>query len=137
MRKDGNENYFYQFQHSKIIKKEITNQAADIVMFVRPSMMIDLDLIEGIKNGTFFYSMWNGYIDKPDTKAFIDHLLQLNFTVKLIHTSGHADSKAMKQIVNALQPKHIVPIHTFNGNEYHAMFSTPVIELRDGEVQQV
>lgn len=100
-------------------------------------MMIDLDIIAGIKNGIFFYSMWKGYMDKPDTKEFIDRLLQLNFTINENHTSGHADLNALKQMVNALQPKQIVPIHTFKGHEYHTLFSPSVIELRDGEVQQV
>lgn len=135
--REGNEKYFYQFRYNKISKEEIDKQAANIVIVVRPSMMIDLDLIAGIKDGNFFYSMWDGYKDKTDTKSFIDHLVQLNFTIKEIHTSGHADLEALKQMVNALQPKHIVPMHTFKGSEYQALFNYPVIELKDGQVQQV
>ncbi|GAG86640.1 unnamed protein product, partial [marine sediment metagenome] len=35
--------------------------------------------------------MWRGYLDKPNTKQFIDYLKNRKFNIHKIHTSGHAD----------------------------------------------
>ena len=81
--------------------------------------------------------MWQGYLQKPDTKDFIDYLTSRKFTVYKIHTSGHADIATLKKMVTAIKPKYIVPIHTFSGGEYQKHFSEPVIEMKDGEIRQV
>jgi ribonuclease J len=54
-----------------------------------------------------------------------------------IHTSGHADIDTLKKMVEAVNPKTIVPIHTFNSTEYKTLFSTPVLELKDGDTVKV
>jgi len=135
--REGNQKYFFQFQPYKITKEEIDTKACEIVMVVRPSMTVDLDPINGIDGGNFIYSMWSGYIAKPDSKTFVDYLKRRNFSIIEIHTSGHADSKALKQMADAIQPKHIVPIHTFNSSDYEGMFNYPVAKIMDGEIIQV
>lgn len=138
LNREGNEQLIFQQKKYKITKEEIGNQAANIVMIVRPSMQKDLELIAGIEGGNLVYSMWEGYLLKPDTKKFIDYLSKRNFTTVNIHTSGHADTQTLKKMVEAIKPKFIVPIHTFNGSEYQKIFSTtPIIELKDGETKQV
>ncbi len=137
LKKEGNENILYQFKNYKITKEEIASQADKIVMTVRPSMQSDLERIYGIDGGNLIYSMWEGYLLKPDTKKFINYLKRRNFKTHNIHTSGHADTETLKQMVEALKPKHIVPIHTFSGSQYKNIFSAPVVEMKDGEIKQV
>jgi ribonuclease J len=96
-------------------------------------MKKDLENLAGIDGGNFIYSMWEGYYDKSDTKQFIDYLTNRNFTIHKIHTSGHADTQTLKQMVEAIKPKNIVPIHTFSGNEYSKIFTTPIVVINDGE----
>jgi ribonuclease J len=131
--KEGNEKILYQFKSFKITKEEIGNQACNLVMLVRPSMQKDLEHIKGIEGGNFIYSMWEGYFDKSDIKPFINYLSNRNFTIHKIHTSGHADTQTLKQMVEAIKPKNIVPIHTFSGSEYARIFSIPIVEINDGE----
>ncbi len=127
----------YQFKNYKITKEEIEKLADKIVMLVRPSMQGDLERIHGIDGGNLVYSMWEGYLLKPDTKKFIDYLIRRKFSKHDIHTSGHADTAALKLMVAALKPKYIVPIHTFSGSGYKNIFSVPVMEMDDGETKQV
>ena len=131
--KEGNAKILYQFKSFKITKEEIGNQADKLVMLVRPSMQKDLENIKGIDGGNFIYSMWDGYLQKSDTKKFLDYLTNRNFTIHKIHTSGHADTDTLKQMVEAIKPKNIVPIHTFSKSEYAGIFSIPIIEINDGE----
>ena len=134
---EGNERILYQFKEYKITKEEISQQSDKIVMIVRPSMQKDLEHITGIEGGNMVYSMWDGYLLKADTKKFIDYLTNRNFTTYKIHTSGHADIETLKQMVGAIHPKNIVPIHTFNGSDYHNIFSTPVVVMNDGEIKDI
>ena len=81
--------------------------------------------------------MWEGYLQKSDTKKFLEYLTNRNFTIHKIHTSGHADSETLKQMVEAIKPKNIVPIHTFNGSYYKKIFTTQIVEMNDGETKEI
>jgi ribonuclease J len=137
LKNSGNEKILYQFKDYKITKEEIGNHADKIVMIVRPSMQKDLHNIHGIDGGNLIYSMWEGYLLKSDTNKFINYLTNRTFTIYKIHTSGHADTATLKQMVEAIKPKHIVPIHTFSGSEYQKIFATPIVEMNDGETRQI
>jgi len=133
LKSEGNEHILYQFKSCKITKEEISNRASGIVMLVRPSMQKDLEKINEIDGGNLIYSMWEGYLPKKDTKTFLDYLTNRNFTTHKIHTSGHADTDALIKMVDAIQPKMIVPIHTFSASEYQTIFTTPILAVNDGE----
>ena len=135
--RDGNEKILFQFKNFKITKEEISLQSDKIVMIVRPSMQKDLENIAGIDGGNLVYSMWEGYLLKSGTKKFIDYLTNRSFTTYNIHTSGHADTETLKQMVEAIHPKNIVPIHTFNGSDYNTIFSTSVVVMNDGETKHI
>lgn len=137
LKNKGEKEILYQFKDYKIKKEEISKQADKIVMIVRPSMQKDLDHINEIDGGNLIFLMWEGYLQKSNTKKFIDYLTNRKFTTYKIHTSGHADTETLKQMVEAIKPKNIVPIHTFSGSEYQNIFTTPIVELKDGETRQV
>lgn len=134
---EGNVKILYQFKNYKITKEEISEQSDKIVMIVRPSMQKDLENINDIDGGNLIYSMWEGYLQKSDTKKFLEYLTNRNFTIHKIHTSGHADSETLKQMVEAIKPKNIVPIHTFKGSYYKKIFSTQIVEVNDGETKEI
>lgn len=114
--------FLYQFQPFKITKEEISERRKEIVFLIRPSMKADIDRIAKMENGNFIYSMWSGYLEQPKTKAFIDHLNSKGFSFHQIHTSGHADIETLKDMVTAMKPKNLVPIHTFDGDDYKDIF---------------
>jgi ribonuclease J len=133
LKDSGYEQILFQFKDNKIKKEEIGNHPDQIVMIVRPSMQKDLGKIEGIDGGNLIYSMWEGYMKKSNTKKFIDYLTGRGFSIRTIHTSGHADIEALKMIVDAIKPKSIVPIHTFSGSDYNSIFAYTIVEMHDGK----
>ena len=137
MKKEDNEKYFYQFKKYKISKEEIDRDFDKIVMTVRPSMEFDLSKMIDIDGGNIIYSMWKGYLSKDKTMEFMEYLENRNFELHHIHTSGHADFPTLQKIVEAIQPKYIVPIHTFEKDKYKDLFNIPVIELDDKEILEV
>jgi len=131
----GNEKLLYRFKNFKITKDQIGGQFDKIVMIVRPSMLKDLEYIKELENGIFIYSMWDGYKKEKTTKEFIDFLVGKGMTEKKIHTSGHADRDTLKRMVEVLKPKYLVPIHTFDADEYEKIFTeTKVLRINDIEV---
>jgi ribonuclease J len=124
----------YQQRHFKISKKEIGMELSRYVMLVRPSMEVDLKGIANLENGNFIYSMWEGYKSKDHMIKFLEFFRNRSFTIYNVHTSGHADVPTLKKLVKAIQPKYIVPIHTFHKHDYKDIFSVPVLELEDGQV---
>jgi ribonuclease J len=137
LKNEGNEKVLFEFKKFKITKEEISNQSESIVMIVRPSMQKDLENISGIEGGNLVYSLWEGYLKKSDTQKFINYLTNRIFTLYKIHTSGHADTKTLKKMVDAISPKNIVPIHTFVGDRYKDIFKEPIVELKDGEIREI
>ena len=135
--RQGDENILYQFKEFKITKDEIDSKAGDIVMIIRSSMQKDLENIAGIKGGNLIYSMWEGYLEKPSTRQFVDYLTSRGLTMHKIHTSGHADTQTLKQMAEAIKPKTIVPIHTFGSALYKSIFTSSVTELNDGEIMSI
>jgi len=94
--------------------------------------------IKGIEKGIFIYSMWDGYKKDKTTKEFIDLLIGKGMTEKTIHTSGHADRGALKRMVEILKPKNLVPIHTFEGDEYQKIFTdSNVVQINDNEIVSI
>jgi len=131
----GNKNMLYRFKEFKITKAQIDGQFNKTVMVVRPSMKTDLEHIKNLKNGTFIYSVWSGYKKEDTTQEFIRFLTGRGMIEKEIHTSGHADRKALKRMVEVLKPKNLVPIHTFEGDKYEKIFTgTKVLRIDDNEI---
>ena len=126
-----------EFEYFKVNEEEINDDPANYVMIVRPSMLVDIERIKNIANGNFIYSMWEGYKDKPDTIKLIDYLKKKGFSMFDIHTSGHADSESLLKFANAINPKNIIPIHTFSKDKYRSFFSHNIICLNDKQVLEL
>ncbi|MFC2080877.1 MBL fold metallo-hydrolase [Bacteroidota bacterium] len=133
MLKSENKNLIFQFTKFKIKLGEINLNPVKYVLVIRPSIINELERMSGIDNGNLVYSLWDGYLKKEPTKGFVDYLKNRGYAIKHIHTSGHADIPTLKEFVNALNPGHIIPIHTFYSSHYRNIFNHPVRELADGE----
>lgn len=56
------------------------------------------------------YSMWDGYRTKPGSN--IPRFLALTGTWETLHTSGHASANDIQQMIELLDPKCVIPMHT-------------------------
>ena len=82
-----------------------------------------------------YLSMWNGYLD-PGKEAYNETLAKsIGSDYVYLHTSGHCDMKSMREILQLLQPKAIIPIHTDRPDAFVEQFCDewPVIRLLDGQ----
>ncbi len=88
-------------------------------------------------DGQIIYSMWDGYL-KPEhaDPALIGFIGRR--PIEYLHTSGHAYAETIARLIEAVQPKRIVPMHTERADEFSsipefARYADRVKVLKDGE----
>lgn len=120
-----------KFQDNQITLEEIQKEPKKHLMVFRPSM-VDLDFQGQLPgNSRCVYSYWKGYLKKPDWIKLQEQLTQVTGDFVPAHTSGHIFIADIIQFVNAIKPKMVGPIHTFEPQMFHKHFQN-VCELRDG-----
>ena len=100
-------------------------QEKGFTMFIRASASFNrlLDLIlpmlpvEG--KPLLIYSMWDGYINRDDTRNEDYVYLQKRFAeVVQLHTSGHATADTLRRVCKSTNPRlAILPIHRDKGTD--------------------
>ena len=105
-------------------------------MEVKESMLVDIKKLykKGLlKNACLIYSMWEGYIEKEERlNNFIQELKNMNIEIINLHTSGHADKRAFKELNEITNPNQTIIIHTEDGSKGKELFNN-VIEINDNE----
>ena len=88
-------------------------------------------------DGQIIYSMWDGYL-KPEhaDKALIDYIG--GRPIEPLHTSGHAYVETIAKLIETVNPKVIIPMHTERAEEFSsipefALYQDRVKVLHDGE----
>ena len=92
-----------------------------------PNYQINFDFDVNI-----IYSQWKGYIQKSEKLQNLEKKHKFHY----IHTSGHADIKTLKQFVEKINPKKVIPIHTEEKHKFKEIFPNTMI-LEDDEVLDV
>lgn len=85
-----------------------------------------------LKDSILIYSMWEGYLPKEE-----EFWNKNNVPILKIHSSGHAYLGDLKKLVKALNPKHIIPNHTFYPEKFKEHFGNKVLLLNDKEIYTV
>lgn len=105
------------YGNSKIGRERIAK--TQFVMCVRPSMRSYLEKLSqslSFEGGILFYSMWNGYKENESTARFLQFMEGKNVMVEDLHTSGHADTKTINELIERTNPEYIIPVHTENAD---------------------
>ena len=104
-----------KYSDVKIGKNEISK--TPFLMCIRSSMknyLAKLNELISFEDGVLFYGMWKGYLERPETKEFIEFMESKGAKTHILHTSGHADSMTIDKLIKDVKPKRIYPIHTEN-----------------------
>ncbi len=117
---------------NRIYAEELAAKASESVLFFRPLHRKDLEFADALKGARFFYSMWEGYL-KDDYGARVKTWADTHqIPFMQVHTSGHAGPADLKRFAEALNPKVLVPIHSFKPETYGELF--PRVEAHgDGD----
>ena len=129
---EGRSSIPYRHHRHKVSREEMAADLGKVMLFVRPHMDFDLRRLPGIQGSTLVYSLWQGYKGTKTSKEFLDTASSLGVRIVDLHTSGHADLHALQRMAYKLQPKCIVPVHTFHREKYRDLFPFPIAEMNEG-----
>jgi len=130
LEKAGHIDLLYTYNKRKIEMPEISRDKNRILMLARDNSVFPLLLnkIKDVACARIAYSMWDGYLSEK-FRAFCK---SKGLTLEYIHTSGHATKEDLKLFADALNPKTLIPIHTFEAEKYPTLFKNVVV-LKDDE----
>ncbi|RKY04236.1 MAG: hypothetical protein DRP56_10300, partial [Planctomycetota bacterium] len=80
-----------------------------------------------LKDATVIYSLWEGYLDQENFWQ------NNNVPLHHVHCSGHAYKEDLKRLAQAINPKKIIPNHTFHPEQFRDLFRDKVMFLQDGQ----
>ena len=88
------------------------------------------------KDSAIVYSMWSGYLkDGPAKNEYLCDFLKPYKITAFIHAGGHALPKEIKEFVDAVNPAHIIPIHTEHPDAMRELLpERDILLLKDQEV---
>jgi ribonuclease J len=120
------EQLLYKYARHRIKAEEIHNEPENKVVLSKDNRYYR-SLITKCGRATTVYSMWHGYLERGNLPEF---LTKHGMELLEIHTSGHAILQHLGDIVEAIKPRFILPIHTFYPEIFNEMFSN-VMTIND------
>jgi ribonuclease J len=116
------------FSDARVYPENLKGLASKSLILFRPSMRFDLENAQCLNDATLIYSMWPGYLEDAYQQKFLEWLKSKNIPLINCHTSGHAPIQDLKRLADAITPKRMVPIHTFEPERYHELFGKVHLE---------
>jgi len=102
------------------------------VMLFRPSML-DSDFGGSLPSQSrCLYSRWSGYLDQNEWQTTKTKLAEVKGDLIEAHTSGHIFHDDIIDFVGQINPKTVIPIHTFEAERFLNHFSN-ALQLQDGK----
>ncbi|MPY73442.1 MAG: MBL fold metallo-hydrolase [Alphaproteobacteria bacterium] len=117
-----------RYKGNRIFPENLATEAAQSVILFRPALRRELDAAGCVDRARLAYSLWEGYLRDPRQTPLLAWLTERGITMETIHTSGHASPRDLARFAQAIDPRYLVPIHTFAPDNFDALF--PRIETK-------
>lgn len=118
--------------HLEFDLNEAINPAERCVMLFRPSMFKQ-EFRDGFPKGTeLIVSLWRGYTEADDFKQVEAAIESCGGRIHYVHASGHIYPEDLIKLIEEINPKQIIPVHTEHPESFLAEFPQTVL-LQDGE----
>ncbi len=127
---EGFRHRLFGFKDRRLSRDELRAQPGKYLMLARSSMDDDLSRLN-LKEAALVWSMWSGYLKEASSSGLRSLAQRVGIQIQTIHTSGHAEREDLQRLAKALQPKRLIPIHTFNADCYADLFDN-VVQIADG-----
>jgi ribonuclease J len=124
------------FAADQISLQEVLDEPGHYLMLFRTSMLSRDFGGQLPANARCLYSYWNGYLKRPEWVELKEKLNSADGQFIEAHTSGHIFADDIVEFVRAINPKLVVPIHTFEPERFEAIFQN-AWRLADEEVVHI
>lgn len=112
--KENHDNYAKKYG-KRFVGRDSIAQKNDYVMQVTSNDLQYLQKLSqsaDLRGAKLIYSMWRGYKDKEDMKAFLKGIENLGIQIVDLHVSGHADEAAISALLKHVQHDECKFIHS-------------------------
>jgi len=123
----ANSKDLYKFTSAKISLDEIIKNKESLVLKDNYNLSKILKNKGLLQDAKLIYSLWEGYLEKDNFWQ------ENNVPIIHVHCSGHAYKNDLIKLVEAVNPKKVVPNHTFHPEQFQEMFGDRVMLLEDGK----
>ena len=91
------------------------------------------------KDSAIVYSMWSGYLKEgPARNEHLCDFLKPYKITAFVHAGGHALPEEIKEFVDAVNPVHIIPVHTEHPDAMRELLpEREIMLLKDGNVLKI
>ena len=120
----------------RVWPEQLAEQAPHSVMLFRPWMLGDLERAGALTGARVIWSQWAGYLADGAGERFKSDCESRGIPFEVIHTSGHASVGDLKRLAAAVNPRALVPIHTFEADRFPSLFENVVLR-QDGQWWEV
>lgn len=114
---------------NRIFIESLQQIAPKSTLLFRPLHRFDLERGECLSGAVYIYSQWEGYWEQGAYDKVREWLERHSIKKHSIHTSGHASPGELKKVVSSINPRKVVPIHSFFPAKYPDLF--PNVETHD------
>ena len=130
----GMRDFLYKVRPSKIEEFELAQKKDNILMLGRDNSELRklMKRLKPLKGAKVIYSMWEGYLEEK----FKSYCKSGGISIEKVHSSGHASRNDLVKFAQALNPRILLPIHTFEPECFPELYDS-VKMLRDGEMYEV
>lgn len=132
--KTGRSEFLKRMLPYGISAKVLAESSPKWVIMVRKSLLRDFERNGVIPNSTdiWSWSQWSGYLENGDGAILKDWFESRNCPSCHIHTSGHASPSDLKEFAKHINPKILIPVHSFAWDKKREGFKN-ILRLTDGE----
>lgn len=112
-------------RHSKnrVFPEQLAALAGRAMFLFRPSWTKDLENAECLADARLVWSQWEGYLADSAFAAFVEWQRRCGIPMDVLHTSGHASIADLQRLAEAMNPKCLAAIHSFESGRYAEFFS--------------
>lgn len=96
----------------RVFPKQSADAPGSRVLVYRSSLMADLERAGCLKGARMVWSMWEGYLREESGRPLHAFLDRHGIPLTVEHTSGHASVEDLRRLVDGLNPRRVVPMHT-------------------------
>lgn len=126
------------YKAHRIYPERLAALAPRAAMLFRPAMLPDVDALGTAWTGArAIWSQWDGYLRGGPGAMLKAALAARSVPLDVIHTSGHASVADLQRLAAAIAPGALVPVRTFEGDRFTALFGANVVRRADGEWWEV
>lgn len=118
---------------NRIFPADLKALAGRAALLFRPAMLGDVDRADCLTGAVAVWSQWEGYLHQDKGIKIAEAFAARGIPLEHAHTSGHASISDLKRLADAIAPRMLVPIHTFESHRFSDHFGAIVRQKNDGE----